>query len=293
PRPISDAFQRVKEATVLDVKLYQDWLVCWEERRAFFNATGIEDVFIEIPILKTATGLDLPMRDFAEVYPTHAANLMKNWSDLSRFVISHAQSLSSNSKLQGLLVAASEIEGPPVCQQFLALRSLPYMLGSYQCVPASKEYPAGWRASIEEVSASFIGLVRIDLENNEEYEVHVEAEEVKLRELYTKHGVSVGPHLIACGTNPIKCTYVVIGSHKVRVDGEDSPLRAADLCFKCSAILKVSLCKAAVNVWKFLESFAYGIPIGRTTSVSKLIELIENRRRIILEYEGATLLSNE
>ncbi|KAJ8684932.1 hypothetical protein QAD02_020725 [Eretmocerus hayati] len=263
--PISAALERVKTAKQMSIQLFQDWSITLTERRQIYAKSDVNVIFTIFPIYLEEDGLDLAKRDFLVICPTYAEKFLLSWEASSRFVILHAKSLKNNARLQGFVQAIPNVDERG-CQAIVALLCIPYMLGYYQCLTVTKNRDTGWKASPEEVLTSFMSRVR----------------------LYQRHGETLGAYLVACGpTQNIKCTYVVMGNNKVRIDGRDSPIKAVDLCFKCLVVLKASPCEAAALVWRFLESFGYGMDMSGSQSVKNLIFEIQNRRRIIEEFEQA------
>ncbi|KAJ8684531.1 hypothetical protein QAD02_020323 [Eretmocerus hayati] len=125
------------------------------------------------------------------------------------------------------------------------------------------------------------GLTLDDHENLEKYEPLLLAEEETLRAQYAKYELPVGPHLVACGNiTKIRCTNVIFGNIRHRIDGPYSPMVAVDLCFKSALVFSEKFCKAATLIWKFIEHCGFGMPNASPLSVSKLILAIDDRKSL-------------
>ena len=79
--------------------------------------------------------------------------------------------------------------------------------------------------------------------------------------LYAKYRQSPLPFGIIVGTlENVKQSYVVVGRAKYTLYGVDSGIKAVDLCFKCTKVLRKHIATKAV--WQFIEYYLYKINIG-------------------------------
>ncbi|KAL7289560.1 hypothetical protein TKK_0016531 [Trichogramma kaykai] len=271
---IEDSLQDLKMQQVVDDKFRENWTQLVAQREAFYNENTLATILKQIPALRTQQGCELVLNEYDS--KNNLPSLQTNLSACSQKILFIAGK-STKDHIKQFLERYKE-RTDPLANNYLSLLLISQVLG--ECFVSKSKAKGGlyWKASIDEVSNSFIQHSTVDPSDTENHKLDVANKIQDFQRIYTKYKKTPKFCIIICGTSLalIKKAYIAIDDFTYDFEGSDSGFLAVETCYKLTIGLQKDFPEAAALVWKFVEYFLLGEKLGTIYgAVSNLVAKID------------------
>lgn len=116
------------------------------------------------------------------------------------------------------------------------------------------------------------------------FEKKFEEAQINYNELCLEHKLPLLPYLIICGPlQHVERAYVILGSYKHSIEGENCALKAVQKCYQAVKALNKTFPIAATDVWQFNALYLYKYKAGGESD--NVLRLIDDLKKIKLKNE--------